>query len=451
MLAGIIGVNHAGENRATIMTNLNNHNNAIVEAASITILQAVILRNVAQAFGINSNGSKTDIAVRILAAGQTANDQETPLDQPRDIKFIELDDLESTTQFDTWMDDIKTKLEARNPGPNNVWTILDTQLNGSPAQINALRISPRSAQVLLLAFAGLKTSLSAEIRKQFQSLRFTHAWEVIRWVTQKQTELGSARHRKAKADLNRKHWKDSNSSLRTWVGVLRSMAAECGPEIPVGRCREEHIRQLIFKNVQENNPDCAFVIRKHKLQDVVDPGFGVDDLVIELTKVIVESESKPERQCVAFAATVQSESELKSAVTTLIAEKTKAEDTAKTALADKKRADEQLSFYSNFGDGRPKGGQPFRKPKGSGKHRPSAASSGSTGKFCHKCCKFYTERNQRDAKDYVIRSHNTKDCHFNKPNSQNSGGDTFRPRNTRKQDAKSKKGGGKQSGKKGRH
>ncbi len=354
---------------------------------------------------------------------------DAPLEQPRDIVFRSLETLEDQAAHQNWVDDIQTKMQARG-----CWDVLAEQIQG-----NAIHPTPRQEQLLLLAFAGVKNILGADILKQANALNHRTAAAVMAWVGQKVNELGTALERKAYANLMREGWRNSKLGLSSWVGILRSYASETGPNLPAGRPRENAIRGIIFRNVGALNPDCAQIIRTHKQREVTDPGFSVDELVTELTKVMVESENNGEAQCRAFSAEIYTDEQLQQQCAALLAQKTEAESRAKRAEA---AADSENALWAQNSS---KGGwNNFQK--GNGKQQ----QNGKGGKYCYICAKFYSEKGLKAEKDAAIRSHDAQSCRFKSSNNvdnKNQRNTNGKGQQVRKFDKK--KGGGKKSGKKG--
>jgi len=408
MLAGTLQVQFAGLARDVVMQNLTNAHAAINDNAVIaTVLNAAQTQNFAQALGLSHAGSRAQMVARIIADAINPDDQAVL--QPRDLSFMTLDTLFDRVKFDDWWADIRTKM-----GTRGCWTnMLESQINGV-----VINPTPYQQQQLLLAFAGVKNSLSDCIRKQMNGENPANAAQIMLWVRRKVTqEMADVLENKALAKLGSLNWRDSGGELASWVAVLKSVAAQCGDDLPVGRPRDKRIRDLIIKNVKETDPECMQIVREYKRHAVVAQGFGVDDLVRDLTAVMIASETDGEKQCQVFAAEIMTESEMKDEINALIAEKSrvesaksKAENAAKKALQEKNAAESakksvEQAFFTAKGVG---------KGPGNPKHaHGNGEQKSKTGKFCHICAKWFESKGLKDKKDSVIRNHNTAECKFN--------------------------------------
>ena len=205
-------------------------------------------------------------------------------------------------------------------------------------------------------------------------------------------------------------------------------------------------------------------IRQQKQKEVTDAGYSVDALVVELTRIMVESEVGGERQCSTFAAIITSEDEYK----TLMAQQSKKiQLLTKTQAAGSRQKNASAGAQSSTGNSNNNsninnpnnasyyGGYNNSNNSGRGNQWGNGNKGGSgTGMFCHSCNKFYAERGQKAEKDATIRSHNTGDClHKKKTNNSFKGGGKGGGNNAKgAKKGENKKGKGKKGkGKKGGH
>ena len=464
VLAGTLGVVYVNLTREAMMVNLTAHNALIGEDRELRSLPAQMLKDWAHSLGLANYGIRSAIVARIHVMADPPPvlppaPQVYALDNPRDIFIRKLENLTDMNEFKAWVSDIQLKAEARD-----CWIgCLQVLYKGEDAQANAIRPNVKQAQTLLLLLSGIKNSIGKSIRDQITPLIDdaqipNTAAAIMKWVTAQMTHLGSALERKAIAKLNNAKWKDSKMDLMAWVGQLRSIAAECGPNVPIGRVREERIRQLVFKNVGEREPSCGQIIREHKQHEVEEDGYSVDFLVRQLMKIMVEAETSGERQCSTFSVETSTETELHAM---LAAEKKKTQKTKQENNTNAKNNGDQGgdSFYGGGkGWNNSKGYKGGYKGNFNNNNTYGASTTTTTSNmFCHKCNKHYKDKGMLDEKYNAIRSHYTNDCRWkNNTNSQSNANPNAVKKDNEKQRKGDKgkdngaKGKGKKGGKKGK-
>jgi hypothetical protein len=301
-----------------------------------------------------------------------------------------------------WEADIRSKMTARQTNE-----ILQQQLQGLQPATNL-----RQDQNLELLKAGIKKSLGSSVMDNLspqieQGVVLDTPAAIILWVRQQVQGLGNALQAKAEAELVVTPWASSKTDLASWVGKLRSIASACGPNIPAGRPRENKIRDLIIKNVGEREPNTAQIIRDHRLHEVDEADYSVDDLVQALTKVMVKAETSGEKQCMTFAVEVASEADLQEKCAALLAENKKLENEKEQAVAEAKKNKEEVAFWAHSKGG----GQPYGDDGDEAGWWPTGDFRVSK-KFRQNCSKYYNSVGMGQEKYFAVRSHNASECHF---------------------------------------
>ena len=234
-LAGLMGAVHGGLARAQMMTNMEAINQLVVDHGAVRVLPAPLLRNLAQAQGLDDSGTRAHIARRLANQASPPvvlphNPNVDPLPNPRDIVIRNLPHTMDHVLHREWEAEIKSSMMARQ-----CWAgiLEDLLLNNNPI------LNPRQEQTLELLKSGLKRSLGESVMSRLSpEIAATTvpdtAAGIILWIRAQVTALGTAIERKAKAELTSTKWKDSKCDLLSWVGKLRSIASKCGPTLPPG-------------------------------------------------------------------------------------------------------------------------------------------------------------------------------------------------------------------------
>ncbi len=332
---------------------------------------------------------------------------------------------------------------ASERGFTDQWTTIVT---GTDLEYNALLpMHDRLDQFVLMMRRALYKSLDTSITVQLDPAIIDGTVEdncraIISYVKNKGEELAPALIEGSNEKLTKSKWGGSKVSLAAWVGKLRTIAGTCGEQLPAGVPRENAIRKLVMSNVGMRNPDCAQVIRSFQVKPVSQAGFTVDELVVQLTTVMIKSETGGERQCQVFAADIQDEKALHA----LLAQKDNTISQLKNSNANKNANQSAASSSAHP----PQGGESYYGGDPQGNYRQNNYNRAGndwgeqdwnktdTRKSCHKCRKYYKDKGQEQEKAGVISSHYTGDCRWK----QGGGG---------KGKGKGKEGGGGKGAKKG--
>jgi hypothetical protein len=434
MLCGLLLVaNHAGLDRETMFTRLHTVNEDVVPANRITELPEATIRNLCNAMDIPAAGmAAQEMSIRLreqaLKHGQAAYDagrNDRAVDNPKDIELRELPNTTDHVQLREWRQEVESSAKTRR-----IWVgILELQLQ-TPAAVVVM--SAYEAQQMEILKKALKKSLARSVMDRLSPKLENgevrdEAHRIILWISAQFDLLGNATERRALAELENTHWRDSKADLQTWVGKLESIASRCGPNLPAGRPRLEKIRQVIFKNVGMQDPTCAQIIREHQQHEVVEAGFSLEQLTAALLKRMCVSEISGERMCQSFATEIVNEQSMKEKHEALIA---RAEDAERKLQSSNDRHAFLAKGGGRTNSNRQQGTKGARKGRGKNNGRQNRDEQ-TRSKFCHHC--------SRTRADHVTKSHNTADCWFK--NNSSRGNDTRRDtRSVRKPADSSRRG-----------
>ena len=345
--------------RATVMQSLTQHNALWVEAFNMTLMPAPTLRTWCTALGLSEQGQRRSMVNRLVNSANGFDAAVNPpapaipvvvppvvdpnlvrLDNPRDLEFSPLVDALDKTKVDMWLRELAGVANER--GFSAQWT---TIISGTDQEYNDLfPMNDRLDQFVLMMRRALYKSLDASITVQLDpaindGTVQDNCRAIISYVRNKGEELRPALIEGSNEKLTKAKWGGSKVSLAAWVGKLRTIAGTCGDQLPAGVPRENAIRKLVMSNVGMRNPDCAQVISSFQVKPVSQAGFTVDELVVQLTTVMIKSETGGERQCQVFAADIQDEKALHA----LLAQKDNTISQLKNSNANKRRGGRQRS------------------------------------------------------------------------------------------------------------
>ena len=323
MFCGIEGIAHQGLNRATMQANAAAHDPRYQAARDVAMITVATVRHLAQALALDSGGTRAEMCDRIkiqanlhmaippppaVAVAAPPNNAAVP--NPRDFDLISLPNFTDKTQYQLWYQEVRNKMEVRQTWTNCLEDLLSQ--DAAVRQAAELAKTPIQEQNLILLLTAVKRSLGKGIKDQMQPLIQSNSLQdnvvaIINWIKAQMELLDATLERKALKKLDTLAWRDSKTELSAWVGQLRACAANVGNVLPVGLPRENKIRDLIFKNVSSKDGSVGHIIRSHLMREVTDPGYSVNELVNELTKIFTIQESSGERACLSYAVQIYSE------------------------------------------------------------------------------------------------------------------------------------------------
>ena len=133
MFCGIEGIAHQGLDRATMQLNAAAQDNRYQAARDVAMITQATVRNLAQALGLDSGGSRAEMCDRIkiqanlhmaipppppagAAAAAPPNNAAVP--NPRDFDLINLPNFTDKTQYQIWYQEVRNKMEVRQTWTN---------------------------------------------------------------------------------------------------------------------------------------------------------------------------------------------------------------------------------------------------------------------------------------------------------------------------------------------
>ena len=444
MLAGTIGVAFAGLTRGEVITAIAAVHANVNEQLQVRAFPLARLQQWAQALQIDDTPPRGDIAGRIYEQGNpppppppappvapVAADPEPAqaVNNPREIKFVDLEDTQDVEAWRRFQDDVNAAAEGIQ--------MKDILVNLRAAQDDAARnvilgqCSPLQVQQLVLIKRGISKAISISIDSRLRAAISTNvtgntAAEIMNWLQREVEKISSATEKVAEEKFKNDSWQKSKCSLEVWVSNQRLQAAKIGPSLPAGVPVEHRLRELIVKNVKLSDPNVGHIVRDFQAHPVTAAGFGVEELVTRLTTHFATAETNGEQQCSTFAAVVTDEKE----VETLLAESKKKIITLKKNqkqkdkdLRDKQNDDHNVTDDSGFwgqedssrkgkgkGKGKHKGG---KRDNGGGKNDWGRNDWNKTERYCEFCADHYRGLGQFDSRQTAIKSHNKAQCKWN--------------------------------------
>ena len=447
-LAGTIGVAHGGVNRVQLQQLLTVADARYGEDVVMVNWPAQIIRHFAEACDLRSDGTRLQSITRIWEqanppAAAPIAPEARPLADPRAIKVEKLDALEDQTSFEKFRDDVTEHATVR--GCLQIWTVL----TGGNAQVIAqLQINGRQQQFLDLLKQGIKAALSADILGQLNPLIEdgtvpNTAAGVYIWIRNQLVAVENTNQTSAETELKNAKWKGSGLGLGPWVGKLKRIAAQCGLNLPVGRPRDNMIRDVILRNVDTTDPGISLIVETFRAQSVTDPGYGVNQLVERLKNAILrKGETKGEEQCRVHAAEIMTERELlvhRAETKTLLAKKDQQLSAANKQFEEKKKEHTALLASGNNGKGR---GKQFYNNNRNNHSNYNQNGKAKSDKWCSDCYHRHKDNGDLARAKFVAGTHNKSECHASsgKQNDQGS-------KEGVRKDGDKKKGGKKGKGK----
>ena len=432
------------------------------------LLPAQVLRDWCQALGLATSGIRATLVQRITANAEQQEQPQQPNPEndeedtkavvnPREISIVELTNVQDRTQVNQWLADIELKANIRSIGTK--WKTLQS---GTEEEKEELVLTERDDQTLMLLKSAIQESMSKTLKATLLPLLQSgeisgDAQGIVAWVKKQSDVLGDAQETKAFSEFSKCTWSSSKKDLLSWVGQLRSISTQLGPNIPPGRPREHQIRLAVFNNVSNKSPQCAQIVNEFKQHNVSEAGYGVDELVEKLSRVMYEAETSHEKQCTTFCV---------HSVEPNVADGSYLNAGGDSKKKRKKKGNNNDNNNENNDDDDDPAFYGGANPGGRyNNNRSNGNWNNNASKYCEHCDKHYKALRQNVTKYAAIHSHNTKDCKFlhKKPNIYNSfnrskgqGKNNNNNRNNvqKNNDKKGKKGGkggkkGKGKGKKG--
>jgi len=416
-LAGNVGAPHpALPDRATVSQALVAHNPLFDDNLPVAAIQAPALRDLCTMLGLPNNGVRAVMAARLRDNDNPVDRAVQPLDNPRGFDVPRLASLDCLTTFHNWDRSIRTVAGARG-----IWD----NLAQSHRLGHALPHAPNARQRQLLdllkeaVWSSLGKALQQRLGPQITSGAVPdEAGVIAAWCHAELLQLGTAHEQRAEKLFEQSNWKGSGKDLADWVASLYDLAAQAGQvAFPLGAPLENKVRQKIFANVADTNPDAGHVIRLHRPDPVTNMNRSVQHLVADLTKAFVNKGHTGEQQCEFYCVEVV-DSDTQHALL--------AETKAKLAVKEKEiqglrnnnknLKDQQHAFYAfnKGGGGGGKGDWKNKNYRGGGGGGGGGKGGGGKGNndFCHCCHDYYKAAGKLDEKYNAIRSHATKDCKF---------------------------------------